>query len=266
MFVGGVHTVGDSDYTKFLEDLIKKERPNALLVEERKDIDMMERLRNIIKKEKATWTELDWLVNFSVEQSIPIKGMDLSSADQLKPYINHFGPDEGIKLAIFTNVMLDYKSPYVPQRDNPSIEDYYDSAVRSTENRFLRGNLQSFKENFLSLKSSPNYENMPVAEFVKTVVYEEAQKYVSDEGVLNILEDPSVYSPYPFVDKYKINKVWTLIDAARDAVMIDECVRNLRACNCIIAVADASHIQMMREYMAKALKKEFGDVLVSKYA
>ncbi len=223
IFVGGVHTIGDNNFTQFLGDLLEKEKPKIVLVEERRNKNPSSKLDRIRDKERSKWTEVDWIFNWGAEHLTPVRGMDIRTKDELIPYINHFGSTEGTKIGIFQTVLLDFKNPYIADPNKKlSLEEYYDLAVESTERRFNSGTLRHFKDRFIALKEIEEYRDLSIKDFIKVVFEEEAKKYVSNANVLEILNDDKVKAPYPFEDKYKTNKLWVLWGAARDSAMIEE--------------------------------------------
>lgn len=264
VFVAGIHAQGINNYTKFLEKLLKKERPEILLVEDRKDTDPNSRLVNILKRDGKGWTEVDWLYTWGVENKIPVRGMDIKRSEELNPYLDAFGETEGMKISILMMVMLSFRNPYLADPNKLSNEEYYNIAVKNTAQGFSQdGYLNAYKDDFLKLKNRPTYKSLGSEAFIRKIVDDMVKKYIKSGKAADTLSERAVHAPYPFEKKYKINKIWTLWNAARDMAMIEECIKSLKLCNRVVAVAGSGHIQSFRWYLARAIKEDFGAVKFS---
>lgn len=94
------------------------------------------------------------------------------------------------------------------------------------------------------------------------IIKKMAKKYISNKPVLWLLENERApeapYGTWSESRKYEINKVSAYLSSYRNASMINECIDKLKHHNKVFAIAGLGHIDLVRDILAKEIKKEFG--------
>lgn len=264
LFIGAEHTYGTNNlFLNFLKKEFKRFAPDYVLIEISKDLDN-KILLSTLQKIKHRWNERDWTIYLAEKYKISIDGMDAKMHNMFKPFLNS---KYGIELGILHWFILYYteeKRGQIGQELKNQKDIYEFSKFRLLQGFFYDlGFLNSFKKDLISLKNR-KYKSYSYLEMMDLIIKKMAKEYISNKPVLWLLENERAleapYGTWSESRKYEINKVNAYLSSYRNASMINECIDKLKHHNRVFAIAGSGHIDLVRDILAKEIKKELVSV------
>ncbi|MEM3408151.1 MAG: hypothetical protein QXT40_01385 [Candidatus Micrarchaeia archaeon] len=261
VFVGTVHHP-TKEGISVLKEIIETTKPNMLLIE--KPINTpYEQIVSMIQKNNDKWSDMQWATCFAKENSIKIKGMDI--IDRFKPFTSASPlwqtKYEGVKAGLLFFAIAYMQNPKRRAVKELKYADLFDLALFDIIQEFMLGSGRFNQYKRLFLSSIKKEDSKTIFTSLKSCLEDVATKYISNEPMPKLLQRYlDISQPYPFVTKYKINKVHAWWDAHRNATMIDSCIDALRETDSVVAVAGWGHIFTLRDVLREELEKRYGKI------
>ncbi|MCX8202252.1 MAG: hypothetical protein N3G74_00350 [Candidatus Micrarchaeota archaeon] len=256
VFLGSKHEVGERDI-EFIKRALDIVKPQLVLLERPANSEIKEIL-SLLSKPSFKWSDREWLIKFANEKAIPMRGMDIE--DRFSPFLNLKGiginRKEGLA-AGFLVYALTYMGEFISTEKRAlSDEDIFDLATFEVIRNFglSTSKFKKYRPLLLQFRKKGSL-------FISTkqMLAKAAKTYISKDFLTDIVNDYSnVISPYPFANKYKINKIKAWWDAHRNKTMIESCINALKENDTVLAMAGWGHIAVSNNELKKEIERKFG--------